>query len=72
MNKIEQNLLLLAQKTNPKFSRIEILPQSGSNRQYFRIFAENDTIIGVTTASTVTTFREKWIGFFRVLPSKYV
>jgi len=47
MNHIEQKLLLLAKKTDPNFCRIEKLPQSGSNRQYFRIFAENDAIIGV-------------------------
>jgi aminoglycoside/choline kinase family phosphotransferase len=44
---IEQQLLLLAKKINPNFSRIEKLPQSGSNRQYFRIFADKETIIGV-------------------------
>jgi len=42
----EQNLLLLAKKTNPSFCRVEKLPQSGSNRQYFRIFAEKETLIG--------------------------
>jgi len=47
MNNIEQNLLLLAQKINPNFYRVEKLQQSGSNRQYFRIFAEKETIIGV-------------------------
>jgi len=47
MNSIEQKLLLLAKKIGPNFFRIEKLPQSGSNRQYFRIFAENNTIIGV-------------------------
>jgi aminoglycoside/choline kinase family phosphotransferase len=47
MNNIEQNLLLLAQKINPNFYRVEKLQQSGSNRQYFRIFAETETIIGV-------------------------
>ena len=47
MNSIEQTLLLLAKKINTQFCRIEKLPQSGSNRQYFRIFAENETIIGV-------------------------
>ena len=47
MNITEQTLLLLAKKTNPHFCRIEKLPQSGSNRQYFRIFAEKETIIGV-------------------------
>jgi aminoglycoside/choline kinase family phosphotransferase len=44
---IEQNLLSLAKKINPCFFRIEKLPQSGSNRQYFRIFAENETLIAV-------------------------
>jgi aminoglycoside/choline kinase family phosphotransferase len=44
---IEQTLLLLAKKINSKFCRIEKLQQSGSNRQYFRIFAEKETIIGV-------------------------
>jgi aminoglycoside/choline kinase family phosphotransferase len=47
MNQIEQTLLLLAKKTSPDFSRIEKLPQSGSSRQYFRIFAEKESIIGV-------------------------
>jgi aminoglycoside/choline kinase family phosphotransferase len=47
MNFIEQKLLLLAKKTDPGFCRIEKLPQSGSNRQYFRIFAEKETIIAV-------------------------
>jgi len=47
MNFIEQQLLLLAQKTDPLFCRIEKLPASGSNRQYFRIFAEKKTVIGV-------------------------
>ncbi|MDR0205962.1 MAG: phosphotransferase [Bacteroidales bacterium] len=47
MNAIEQTLLLLAKKINVQFFRIERLPQSGSNRQYFRIFSENETIIGV-------------------------
>ena len=47
MNLIEQKLLLLAKKTNPNFCRIEKLPQSGSNRKYFRIFAENEAVIGV-------------------------
>ena len=47
MNTIEQNLLILAQKKNPNFFHIEKLIQSGSNRQYFRIFTEKETIIGV-------------------------
>jgi len=47
MHPVEKKLLLLAKKTNPDFCRIEKLPQSGSNRQYFRIFAEKETIIGV-------------------------
>ncbi|MCL2167833.1 MAG: phosphotransferase [Lentimicrobiaceae bacterium] len=47
MNLIEQTLLHLAQQTNLNFCRIEKLPQSGSNRQYFRIFTENESIIGV-------------------------
>jgi len=47
MNLIEQQLLFLAQKSNPFFFRIEKLPQSGSCRQYFRIFSKNITIIGV-------------------------
>jgi len=47
MNNTEQTLLLLAKKTNTQYCRIEKLPQSGSNRQYFRIFTESDTIIGV-------------------------
>jgi aminoglycoside/choline kinase family phosphotransferase len=47
MNLIEQTLLFLAKKTNPNFVRIEKLLQSGSNRLYFRIFAEKETIIGV-------------------------
>jgi len=44
---VEQALLLLAKKIDPHFCRIEKLPQSGSNRQYFRIFAEKETIIAV-------------------------
>ena len=44
---MEQHLLLFAQKINPHFYRIEKLTQSGSNRQYFRIFADTKTIIGV-------------------------
>ena len=44
---LEQALLLLAKKIDPHFCRIEKLPQSGSNRQYFRIFAEKETIIAV-------------------------
>jgi aminoglycoside/choline kinase family phosphotransferase len=47
MNIAEQKLLLMAQKTGHAFCRIEKLPQSGSHRQYFRIFAENKTVIGV-------------------------
>jgi len=47
MNPTEQNLLFLAQKTDPGFCRIEQLQQSGSYRQYFRIFADEKTIIGV-------------------------
>ena len=47
MSNIEQNLLLLAKKTCYNFCRIEKLPQSGSNRQYFRIFGEKEKIIGV-------------------------
>jgi len=47
MNYSEKNLLLLAKKRNPNFSHIEKLQQSGSNRQYFRIFEEKETIIGV-------------------------
>jgi aminoglycoside/choline kinase family phosphotransferase/Uri superfamily endonuclease len=50
MNSIEQSLILLAKKLNTAFSSIEKLPQSGSNRQYFRIFAEKETIIGVFNA----------------------
>jgi aminoglycoside/choline kinase family phosphotransferase len=44
---IAQNLLLLAKKSNLNTQRIEKLQQSGSNRQYFRIYAENETVIGV-------------------------
>jgi aminoglycoside/choline kinase family phosphotransferase len=47
MNNIEKKLLLIAQKINPNFVRIEKLPQSGSHRQYFRISANNESIIGV-------------------------
>ena len=47
MTSIEQTLLRLAKEINPTFFRIEKLPQSGSSRQYFRIFAEKETIIGV-------------------------
>jgi aminoglycoside/choline kinase family phosphotransferase len=43
---IEQTLLLLAKKSNLQIHRIEKLPQSGSARQYFRLFAENETMIG--------------------------
>jgi len=44
---IEQNLLRLAKERNLNIHRIEKLPQSGSCRQYFRLFAENETLIGV-------------------------
>ena len=47
MNLIEKKLLLIAQKINPNFCYIEKLPQSGSHRQYFRISAENKSLIGV-------------------------
>jgi aminoglycoside/choline kinase family phosphotransferase len=47
MNSIEQTLFLIAQKINPCFYCIEKLPQSGSHRQYFRIFATEETCIGV-------------------------
>jgi len=43
----DQYLLLLAKKVKPDFANIEKLEQSGSNRQYFRIFADKETIIGV-------------------------
>jgi len=44
---IEQKIFLLAKKENPNFYHIEKLPKSGSNRQYFRIFSEEETLIGV-------------------------
>ena len=47
MSSIVQTLLSLAQEINPDFNRIEKLSQSGSARQYFRIFSEKETIIGV-------------------------
>jgi len=47
MHTIEQKLLTLAQELNHNFCRIEKLQQSGSHRQYFRIFAAKNTIIGV-------------------------
>ena len=43
----EQHILVLAQKLSPGFCRIEKLQQSGSHRQYFRIFSKDETIIGV-------------------------
>ena len=43
----EQKLLNLAQKVNLSFCKVEKLLQSGSNRQYFRIYAQKETIIGV-------------------------
>jgi len=47
MTIIEQNILILAQKEDPKFSSIEKMPLSGSHRHYFRIFAAHKSIIGV-------------------------
>ncbi|MDR2972755.1 MAG: phosphotransferase [Bacteroidales bacterium] len=47
MNTIEKTLLHIAQKRNPIFVSIEKLPLSGSHRQYFRIFSNEGSVIGV-------------------------
>jgi len=47
MDFIEQNLLIIAKKTDSDFCSIKKLPQSGSHRQYFRISSKKETIIGV-------------------------